>query len=273
VRCPHPCVFALSVGAVVGTQQLTADAQSDAAAQLRNAQASIQSAARALTVTSANDLYTPEVEREQTAALKAALNRYVVAFSAQKRGTPASAELAAALRHVYDPWAAWDNRSNTPFVTSAILGNRRFLVVSWLLFRGGIGIPRTKGFIQAFSASDGVVQPIASTGDEFDGDGLFVREMPSPVPNQIWLLAYGQRFGDTGSRSDVAVYTFDGARFTTTWSRRDLEGLQVEFDGTLRLKYSRKKGPADRATGGFAFDHFSDEYRITARGPEMIRER
>jgi len=238
------------------------------AAQMQRAAVTIQAAAHALTNTPANPRpLAPETQREQLGVLSRALDDYVIAWCASQPAAEPDA-LADALRSVYDPWAAWREFTNAPAVTAATIRGRRYLVVSSLLFHGGGATPGTTWSIRAFDVTSSPARAVATASSDFTGDALVVRELRAPVEAQHWLLAYGIRVGDTGSRSDAAVYAFDGTRFATKWVRRDVPGLEIAVDGTMvHVKYATKQ-PA--AGGGFAFEEFREDYRITPRGLDLI---
>jgi hypothetical protein len=99
---------------------------------------------------------------------------------------------------------------------------------------------------------------MATTGDDFDGYGMFKQDLQSPIPGELWLLTWGQAHTFNGTKIRFRVYAFDGEKFRTVWSPDDL------FDATVRFSDS-----------GFAIDHhvrqppseLHDEYVLTPDGP------
>ena len=112
-------------------------------------------------------------------------------------------------------------------------------------------------------------QLVATTGDdfgkynatgEFEGYSMFKAVLPSPLKNELWLLAWGQAHTFNGKRVRVRVYAFDGEKFTTAWKPEDVFNADVHVTGS-----------------GFVIDHelltatayqkMHDVYVLTADGP------
>jgi hypothetical protein len=229
------------------------------------AQAAIQSASRSLTVTSPDESkrYTPQFEREQTALLEDALSGYAAAIL-EAQPTISATDLRAALKAAYNPFSDWFDLVDVPQAWRSDLGGKQFVVIAWSLFRGGRAIPRSKGFVQALLNSQGHFVSAAIAGDEFDGRGLFIRRVQSRVAGEEWFLANGMRFGDTGARSNVVLYSFDGKQFMVKWSRVELSALQLTV-GTdaIDLDYDVRKAPQ--------FERRHERYGFTVAGLELIR--
>ena len=237
-------------------------------AALERASAAIREADRALRTKTAEEAkrYTPEYERQHTAALQQALTRYISGVLQAQPEISADA-LRDRIASVYNPWSGWGADANTPQAWRLTIGQRAFVVTALLLFRGGEGIPRSAGFIQAFDNSG---RPIADAGSEFDGHSLVARQL-TPTEKEARFLVNGKRFGDTGSRSDIVLYGFDGAKFNVTWSRPDVPGLVLDVqNGTVRLRYSLKKIPEPPAKGPIV-EEYVEELRVTPKGLEPTK--
>jgi hypothetical protein len=62
--------------------------------------------------------------------------------------------------------------------------------------------------------------------------------VPSQRPDEVWVVAYGTRFGSTRNDLAAAVYAFDGAAFKSGWAEPNLPDGKIRFvnDG-LVLEY------------------------------------
>jgi hypothetical protein len=97
---------------------------------------------------------------------------------------------------------------------------------------------------------------VAVTARDFEGFNMFMKELRSPIPNQLWMLAWGQAHTANGKFVRCRVYAFDGETFKTMWSPEEM------FRADVRVWES-----------GLAIDHYvrpndiHDEYLITPNGP------
>ena len=107
------------------------------------------------------------------------------------------------------------------------------------------------------AASDGF-ELVATAGGEFDGYGMFEKQLQAQVPGEIWLFAWGRAHTFNGTKIRFRLYAFDGEHFRTLWSPEDM------FNATVSFRDS-----------GFAIDHhvstapfdLHDEYLLTPDGP------
>jgi hypothetical protein len=96
---------------------------------------------------------------------------------------------------------------------------------------------------------------VASAGQDFEGFNMFKHELRSPLPGEIWLMAWGQAQGGNGKIVRFRVYAFDGRTFRTMWSPEEMLNATVSFSDM-----------------GFAIDHYRrpndvhDEYLLTSNG-------
>jgi hypothetical protein len=118
------------------------------------------------------------------------------------------------------------------------------------------------GNIRAYRATLNNFEFIAATGPEFGDDpsgfGLFTRPVPSPVPGEFWLLAWGENH--TGKISLFRLYAFNGQQFRTVWSPETMPYAKITFTAS---GFSIRHLVRD-TTPGYSVD---DDYALTATGP------
>lgn len=153
------------------------------------------------------------------------------------------AVIEARMRKVYSPWTptlheAEPYTATTPEVFRATRRSQRVAIVSWLIWIGGRGSPKSRFMLQAYTESGGKYQLAAETGELLTDHSEFVRVVPTRQRDEIWLLAYGTRFGSTRNDMAAALYAFDGAGFKTRWVRPNLPDGRIRFVGDgLVLEY------------------------------------
>jgi hypothetical protein len=88
-----------------------------------------------------------------------------------------------------------------------------------------------------------------------DGCFLFVRELHSPVPGEIWLLSWGTISGSNGPGAFVMrVYAYDGTKFRTVWTPALLWGATAIV-----------------TTSGFIVKHVDEEHSVPP-GWEFVQD-
>jgi hypothetical protein len=118
--------------------------------------------------------------------------------------------------------------------------------------------------IRGYRAASNGFELVATAGDEFDGYGMFKKEIPSPVPGEIWLFAWGRAHTFNGSKVRFRLYGFDGERFRTLWSPEDMFNATVSFrDSGFAIDHHVSKAPFD----------LHDEYVLTQDGPVKTMSR
>jgi hypothetical protein len=141
-----------------------------------------------------------------------------------------------------------------PFAQEADLRAGRSLVVAYTIVRPPHFNLAT---IRGYRADGDRFDLIATTGDDFENYSMFKVALPSPLPLELWLLAWGQAHTFNGTKIRFRVYAFDGALFRTIWAPEDM------FSATINLTKT-----------GFVIDHHErqppydirDEYVLTADG-------
>ena len=139
----------------------------------------------------------------------------------------------------------------------------RALVAAFTIVRGAHDdLPTIRGY-RSVARRFGLV---ATAGEDFDGFGMFAREVRSPTQGELWLLAWGPAHTFNGRKVRLRLYAFDGRSFATRWTPDDM------FDVTVQILSS-----------GFAVDHVvrgtvpwsnvRDEYVLTAKGPVKTTSR
>jgi hypothetical protein len=62
----------------------------------------------------------------------------------------------------------------------------------------------------------------------------------SPVSHEVWVMAWGKTYGDTGSRLYARLFAFDATASMTrvVWRRDGLVGGELRMEGArIRLSY------------------------------------
>jgi hypothetical protein len=163
----------------------------------------------------------------RTTKIHAAVDHYVSAIATAS--SLDSSKLAGHLSdlpdsHHYDP-----EYSGPPFARREEIRGKSALVIGYMLVRGGAAVNDSAVSIRAYTAIGGRFELADTTGQDLDGYGLFVRELRSPFPGEMWLLAWGPRYGFNGTRDRMRLYAFDGARFRTVWAPPDI------YDGRITI--------------------------------------
>lgn len=107
---------------------------------------------------------------------------------------------------------------------------------------------------------------VDSTGSDMNGYvGIKVKELPSPVKGQFWLLLSGQLAGANGPNTRMRIYAFDGKHFKTRWMPANIWGdfdtrvTDRGFVVTGTYYYGARKRPNEPATR-------DDTYVVTPDG-------
>jgi hypothetical protein len=102
----------------------------------------------------------------------------------------------------------------------------RSWVAAYGLRKGAlVGEHATSVTLRAYSVTDRGVRLAAFTGDDLDGyANLAVQELHSPVPDEVWLLVWGQMTGANGPNIRMRIYACDGKKFRTVWMPENIWG-------------------------------------------------
>ena len=120
------------------------------------------------------------------------------------------------------------------------------------------------GLIFGFKEDAGRFRLQATAGADFDGYTMSTLDVPSPIKDELWLLAKGRRHTFNGRLVRFRLYGFDGEAFRAIWSPDDMLGA------------------TERTTPeGFAITHdikqrqpwytVTDEYTLTMNGVVRLR--
>lgn len=155
----------------------------------------------------------------------------------------AAATIETRLRKAYSPWAptpyeAEPYTATTPEVFRGTVRSQRVVIVSWLIWVGGRGSPGSRFMLQAYTESKSKYALAAETGELLTDHSAFVRVAPTGQPDEIWVVAYGTRFGSTRVDLAAALFAFDGAGFKSRWTQPNLPDGRIRFvDDGLVLEY------------------------------------
>lgn len=143
-----------------------------------------------------------------------------------------------------------------PFVWIGESKSGKAAVIGFLLFRGGAdGDPVHT--LAGYRNAGGRLQRVASAGTEMKDFTFFVREVPSPVPGEVYLLVWGKRLLFNGTLIRFRLYSFDGDNFQVLWEPEEMLDATVSF-----------------GQNGFAIEHTNPErrLRINPNAPWKIRD-
>jgi hypothetical protein len=104
--------------------------------------------------------------------------------------------------------------------------------------------------LRGYRVANGRFEFVSSIGSDFDGHGLFIKELQSPVPAERWVLAWGPLFGFNGTKVRIRLYSYDGHQFRTLWSPEDI------YTATIRVNAS-----------GYTIDHLDEKQYFVVRTP------
>lgn len=114
-----------------------------------------------------------------------------------------------------------------------------FVVVGYSIAHGAAATPDSTPVIEAFRRIGNSFQPVAHTGDRLERSRTRLNELPSPWPNELWILAHGQQSRTMQYHEKMAIYSFDGSQFKELWAstegRRDASYLIT--DDSLFVNY------------------------------------
>ncbi|MGH9386616.1 MAG: hypothetical protein ACRD2N_20280 [Vicinamibacterales bacterium] len=143
-----------------------------------------------------------------------------------------------------------------PFTRLAGLRFGSSLIVAYTLVRGP---HHNLATIRGYRATREGFELVATTGDDFEGYGMFKAELQSPIDDEFWLMAWGQAHTFDGRRVRFRIYAFDGEAFKTMWSPEDLfDAEDPHITGLIFSIDHRVRQPR--------YD-IHDEYLLTASGP------
>src|SRR4030095_10641405 len=83
--------------------------------------------------------------------------------------------------------------------------------------------------IRGYRSVQGRFELVTATGGDFADFNMFKAEIPSPISDELWLLAWGQNHTSNGAVIRFRAYSFDGGTFKTLWSPEEF------FDATVTV--------------------------------------
>lgn len=126
---------------------------------------------------------------------------------------------------------AHKNITKLPYSASSSIKGRDVVTVVFQVLRGGMAIPEPEPFIQFYIPTGNSWYLAAEAPPDLSGLGVEAHQLKSPAENEVWLLAWGMRYGDTGARRNVRLFVFDGASVRTLWQREGLLGGRIQVNG------------------------------------------
>jgi hypothetical protein len=150
--------------------------------------------------------------------------------------------------------------SRLPIARAADLRHGRSVVAAYVIVRGPHhDVAVVRGFAEG---PDGRLHPVASL-TEFDGHGLFLEELSSPVEGESWFIGWGRPAGAKDALARVRVFSFDGSQFRVLWSPPDMDRVSIAVTGT---GYTLTHHTADVNPPSFV----TDEFVLTPTGPDRV---
>lgn len=156
--------------------------------------------------------------------------------------------------------------SGVPYVFVSDAGGERSLLVGYELSTWRMGDSEVT--IRAYKSDGHRFMLTAETGSKIDaelvGDSLFMREVPSPVAGETWLLTWGAHAGSNQCGNwEMRLYSYDGSKFKTVWSDNAWCVSVVLTKAGFNVHHID--------TNREAFGYYRTyEYQLTPEGPKLI---
>jgi hypothetical protein len=136
---------------------------------------------------------------------------------------------------------------------------------------GGGSMDDSEVTIRAYKPLNGRFALTAEIGSDTDaewkGVSFYMRELPSPITGETWLLTWGEVLASNGAEAyDLQLFAYDGNKFRTVWNDGaiDLKIALTKFGFTVAHEILVD----DDRNGGRSWK--SDEYALTPAGPKLI---
>jgi hypothetical protein len=143
----------------------------------------------------------------------------------------------------------WDPAmTNTPVSELTQVGGAPALVAAYGMLRGANdALPKSRSYLEFYTLENGAWRLKAQANPDFDGCTFSGAAMDPGMPGQAWFLVWGKAFGDTGSRTKLRLYAFDGTSVKTIWQRDELDGGKVTATrNSVELDYSKGHNSLER---------------------------
>jgi hypothetical protein len=157
--------------------------------------------------------------------------------------------------------------SNTPSAKMFVLGEVRTVAIAYDLLEGGLGTPDNHSYLQFYTHESGEwnLRAQAPTETDFEGHTFFIKPVKAPVKDEMWFLVSGFRFGDTGTRLKIRLYSYNGAGVRTVWQRGNLTAGEVSVSNdVITLEYNRQYHSSD------PHNRLHEEFQIVPDGLQCI---
>jgi len=189
-----------------------------------------------------------------TAEINANIDRYIGEAVEPIRANPKA--VVDDIKYVLRGSAVDSEYSGPPVALVKTLAGNPVLLVGYVLVRGGDAVNDSYTSLRAYRVENGRFQLTATTGSDFNGYGMFVEEVQSPVANEVWMIAWGPLFGFNGTRDRLRIYAYNGDGFRTVWEPQDSLNASVHV-----------------TANGFSVDHLDEQrYYVDQRPPYFVRD-
>ena len=148
----------------------------------------------------------------------------------------------------------WEDITNTPQVFLTTSSSVPLAASAMMIMRGGVAIPNTLALVQCFARIRGSWTLVQNVSDEqeFDSHDLYIDELRSPKPDEVWYLLSGRALGDTGGRLRLEVVACGAKQMRTIWKRDEIVWGKIEVadQSTVLLTYSKQEDPQAAEANG-----------------------
>lgn len=169
-----------------------------------------------------------------------------------------------------------ENRGNPEYTGAAFAQQSdllygRSVIVAYGITRGGTAVNDSAITIRGYRLDRDKLILSDTTGQEFDGYGLFTKMLPPPITGEAWLIAWGPLHGFNGSKNRVRIYAFDGKTFRTIWNPDDMMNATIHVTSS---GFSINRLDEDRYFRLRRCPCFvQEDYVLMLQGPEQVGRR
>jgi len=158
-----------------------------------------------------------------------------------------------------------ERAEDLPAAVSGLRKDQKIMAVAFEILQGPTAIPQPESHIHFYVNSSNFWYLAAEAPKDLDKLAVRIQGIESPVPGEVWILAWGKRNGDTGSRVYARLYAFDGSSVRTVWQQDALTGgaLKVSGDRISVTYYEPSRWRIDPPN--------LEEYTITPTGLNRVR--
>ncbi|MBL8178541.1 MAG: hypothetical protein JNK48_27965 [Bryobacterales bacterium] len=157
------------------------------------------------------------------------------------------------------------NLQDLPAAVIGTIGDHDVLAAAFEILQGSSTIPEPEPHIHFYLNKSGFWYLAAEAPPDLDKFALKIRSIGSPVSGEVWILAWGSRYGDNRTKMHARLYAFDGGSVRTVWSQDALHGGEIKVEGDrITVTYY------DPAKWGIDPPNL-EEYAITGTGLNRVR--